>query len=58
MLALPVILFALVRWAADGWRGTTRVSPGVNWLATTGVVVALVVFTVLRNLPQFHWLAP
>ena len=58
VLALPVILFALVRWVTDEWRGTTRVSPGVNWLATTGVVVALVVFTVLRNLPQFHWLAP
>ena len=57
VLALPVILFALVRWVADQWRGTTRLA-NVNWFATTGVVALLVVFTVLRNLPQFHWLAP
>ena len=57
VLALPVVLFALVRWVTDQWRGTTRVAD-VNWFATTGVVVVLVVFTVLRNLPQFHWLAP
>ena len=57
VLALPVILFALVRWVTDQWRGTTRVA-SVNWLATTGVVAVLVVFTLLRNLPQFHWLAP
>ena len=37
VLALPVILFALVRWVTDQWRGTTRVA-NVNWLATTGVV--------------------
>ncbi len=37
VLALPVILFALVRWVTDQWRGTTRVAD-VNWLATTGVV--------------------
>ena len=58
VLALPVILFALVRWVTDEWRGTTRIGPGVTWVATTGVVAVLVVFTVLRNLPAFSWLAP
>lgn len=58
VLALPLILFALVRWVGDEWRGVTRTTrPERMWLATTGVVIALVVFTVLRNLPG-SWLAP
>jgi hypothetical protein len=59
VLALPLILFALVRWVTDQWRGTTRTPPA--WAVgpvATGVVALLVVFTVLRNLPQFSWLAP
>jgi Protein of unknown function (DUF2752) len=59
VLALPLILFALVRWVTDQWRGAARTPPA--WAAgpvTTGVVAVLIVFTVLRNLPQFHWLAP
>ena len=59
VLALPVILFTLSRWVTDEWRGTTRPPPAwAIWPATTGVVAVLVVFTVLRNLPQFAWLAP
>jgi Protein of unknown function (DUF2752) len=58
VLALPVILFALLRWTSDSWRGVTRVArPELTWVATTGVVGLLVVFTVLRNLPG-SWLAP
>ncbi|HET9421549.1 MAG TPA: DUF2752 domain-containing protein [Nocardioides sp.] len=59
VLALPLVLFALVRWVTDQWRGTTRTTPA--WAmgpAAIGVVAVLVVFTVLRNLPQFAWLAP
>jgi hypothetical protein len=59
VLALPLIVFALVRWTTDQWRGATRTTPA--WAmapAATGVVALLAVFTVLRNLPQFHWLAP
>ena len=59
VLALPLILFALLRWIIDQWRGTTRTPPA--WAVApvaTGVVVLLVVFTVLRNLPAFEWLAP
>jgi hypothetical protein len=59
VLAIPVILFGLSRWVVYEWRGTTRVArPELNWLMTTGVVTLLVVFTVLRNLPPFGWLAP
>jgi hypothetical protein len=58
VLALPLVLFALGRWVSDEWRGVTRVPrPQTAWLATTGVVSVLVVFTVLRNLPG-SWLAP
>jgi uncharacterized protein DUF2752 len=59
VLALPLIVFALARWVIDQWRGTTR-TPSA-WAVgpfATGVVVLLVVFTVLRNLPAFEWLAP
>ena len=59
VLALPLVLFGLGRWVADQWRGTTRApQQWAIWPATTGVVALLVVFTVLRNLPQFAWLAP
>jgi Protein of unknown function (DUF2752) len=59
VLALPLIVFGLGRWVVDQWRGTTRTPPTwALWPATTGVVALLVVFTVLRNLPQFAWLAP
>ena len=59
VLAIPVILYALGRWVVYEWRGTTPAArPEFNWLMTTGVVALLVVFTVLRNLPPFHWLAP
>jgi len=59
VLALPLILFGIFRWVTDEWRGTIRAPrPGLLWPATTGVVVLLVVFTVLRNLPQVAWLAP
>ncbi len=57
VLALPVVLYALVRWVTDQWRGTHR-AVNVSWVATTGVVAVLLVFTVLRNLPQGSWLAP
>lgn len=59
VLALPLIVFALVRWSSDQWRGTTRAAnPALAALGTTGVVALLLVFTVLRNLPPFAWLAP
>jgi len=59
VIALPLILFLLVRWVTDQWRGTTRAAhPHTTQLLATGVIASLAVFTVLRNLPTFGWLAP
>jgi hypothetical protein len=59
VLALPLVLLGLGRWVADEWRGVRRPPAAVPvWAATTGVVTLLVLFTVLRNLPQLAWLAP
>jgi hypothetical protein len=59
VLALPFILFVLGRWVVDEWRGTTRVPhPRTTRFLATGAVTTLAVFTVLRNLPWFGWLAP
>lgn len=58
VLALPLALVALVRWTGDQWRGRSRPAlPGFNRVTTTAVVVVMVAFTVLRNLPG-SWLAP
>jgi hypothetical protein len=59
VLAIPLILFGLARWVRDEWRGTARAArPEISPLMATGVVTLLAVFTVLRNLPPFGWLAP
>lgn len=57
VLALPLIVLGLGRWVLDQWRGTVRPAPALTWVGTTGVVLVLVAFTVLRNLPG-SWLAP
>ncbi|WP_028645667.1 DUF2752 domain-containing protein [Nocardioides sp. URHA0020] len=59
VLALPVVVVLLGRWALDRWTGRerdhrTRLILGV----TIAYGVALAVFTVLRNLPAGSWLAP
>ncbi len=59
VLAMPVVVFVLARWAFDRWTGRerehrTRLVVGV----TVAYCVALAVFTVLRNLPVGSWLAP
>ena len=57
--AMPVLVFLLGRWALDSWTGTERAA---GWGSTRTVLVVcltvLVLFTVLRNLPGFAWLAP
>lgn len=59
VIALPAILFLLARWVTDQWRGTTRAPhPRTAQLLATGVIASLVVFTLLRNVPAFGWLAP
>jgi hypothetical protein len=59
VLALPLVLYGFARWVSDEWRGRTRVTdPRTARLLASGAIVALVAFTVLRNLPTFGWLAP
>ncbi|WP_323791521.1 DUF2752 domain-containing protein [Nocardioides sp.] len=60
VLAMPVVIFLLARWALDSWRGTTRppLSPRLGATLLTLGLAALAVFTVLRNLPAGSWLAP
>ena len=58
LLALPLTVFVLSRWAFDAWRGRERGSTALSSLPVTSVGIALaVVFTVARNLPG-SWLAP
>ncbi|CUR54053.1 conserved membrane hypothetical protein [metagenome] len=57
--SVPLVVFLLGRWLLDGWRGTTR-PPGLlttPWFYVT-LVVLLVAFTLLRNLPGGEWLQP
>lgn len=58
VLSLPVIAYVFARWTIGRWTGrpwspSTR---SVN-VGATVLIVAMVVFTVLRNLPG-SWLAP
>lgn len=57
VVAIPVVVLLLGRWALDAWRGTERSASAVAvpLLVLTGA--ALVAFTVLRNVPAFGWLA-
>ncbi|MBZ5736850.1 DUF2752 domain-containing protein [Nocardioides mangrovi] len=59
VLALPVVVFILARWAVDSWTGRQREHhPRLVLGVTVGYLAALAVFTVLRNLPAGAWLAP
>jgi len=59
VLALPVVIFVLARWAYDGWTGEERHHSTRLVLGVSGAYLAgLAVFTVLRNLPVGSWLAP
>lgn len=65
LLFLPAVLWLAANWFATSWpqrssslppwvRSSTLIPPR----ALHGIVVLLVAFTVLRNLPAFDWLAP
>lgn len=58
LLALPYLLLALVTWwlRSTGHPAprSTSLPPAVVW----GLLVAITVFWVLRNLPGFDWLSP
>ena len=54
---VPVLVWIWVRWTARAVTGrprTTAAHPAVIW----GLLVGVLVFWVLRNLPGFGWLAP
>ena len=57
VVAIPVVVLLLGRWAVDAWRGTERAASPltVPLLVTAGLVLAA--FTVLRNVPALGWLA-
>jgi len=58
IVAMPVAVFLLARWAIDAWRGRQRGLPALSSWPGLSVVIALItVFTVLRNVPG-SWLAP
>lgn len=56
--ALPLIAYAFVRWTHGRWTGRPwAISDRSLGVAAIGLAVAMVAFTVLRNLPG-SWLAP
>ncbi|MCW2812780.1 MAG: hypothetical protein JWN84_235 [Nocardioides sp.] len=57
VLAIPVVALLLGRWALDAWRGTERASSALTTPLLVVAGVALVAFTLLRNVPAFGWLA-
>lgn len=56
--ALPVVVLLLGRWVVDRWRGVERGTSAWTHPLLVVAGVVLVVFTVLRNVPAFGWLAP
>lgn len=59
VLSLPFIAYVFVRWAHGRWTDR-RWNPSDRAVNTSAIIlaVAMVVFTVLRNLPAGSWLAP
>ena len=57
VVAIPVVVFLLGRWAVDAWRGTSRSSSVLTTPLLVVAGVVLLAFAVLRNVPAFGWLA-
>lgn len=59
VVAMPFAVLALALWGRDRWRGT---APTARWRRlrplVPALVVAVVAFTVARNLAFGSWLAP
>jgi hypothetical protein len=60
VLALPVAVVLLGRWALDSWTGRVRppLAHRTQLVLTTLALVTLAAFTLARNLPFGAWLAP
>jgi hypothetical protein len=55
----PVAVFLYLRWVGDAWRGVRRPGdPRLQRNVSLAMGAVLVLFTVARNLPFGHWLAP
>jgi hypothetical protein len=58
VLAIPFAAVFFARWSYGAWTGRdVRAVPAMSTAVTAGLVVLVVVFTVVRNLPG-SWLAP
>ena len=58
--AIPVVALLWLRWVRDAWSGAL-VGSRPQTLTTpvvTLILVSMLIFTVLRNLPVGAWLAP
>ena len=58
LLVLPVLVFLWVDWVRHSWAGTRRVSSGLSTPTVWLLLVPILVFSVVRNLPFGSWLAP
>lgn len=59
VLALPLIAYAFMRWTYGRWTGRPwEPSDRSMKLGSIALIVVLVVFTALRNMPAGSWLAP
>lgn len=59
VLALPLIAYAFVRWTYGRWTGRPwEPSDRSLKLGSITLIVVLVVFAALRNMPAGSWLAP
>ncbi len=58
VLAIPVLLFAWVRWLRARWRGKQVGDLRSPYVFSAVVLALFLVFSVVRNLPFGSWLAP
>ena len=57
--AIPLVTWMWVRSVSQRWRGVREpLPPGAVGVAVAVIVVLVVVFWVVRNLPSGAWLAP
>jgi hypothetical protein len=58
VLAIPFAVLVLARWTYAAWTGRdVAIVPALPRAVKTGLIVAVVAFTLARNLPG-SWLAP
>lgn len=58
VVLLPLGLWTLVRWALKSFTGRTFPTPFVHVRWIWMLVIAVIAFGVIRNVPGFAWLSP